>query len=68
MDTPSYEARVNLARQAKQRGPKLSYWDVAKIYEINKDTLRNRATGKLTQHDTLANLHKLTDLEERTII
>jgi len=68
METTSYEARINLALEAIQRDPKLSNRAAAKIYALNKDTLRDRRAGRPVRRDIPANSRKLTDLEEQTII
>jgi hypothetical protein len=68
METLSYEARINLAIEAIKRNPKLKNRAAAKIYNINKDTLRNRRAGQPTRRNIPANSRKLTDLEENTIV
>ena len=68
MATPSYEARMNLALGSLQKDPKLSIRAAAKIYKVNKDTLRYRRDGRPSRRDISANSRKLTDLEESTII
>jgi len=68
MATPSYEARVNLALGAIQMDPDLSIRAAGEIYNVNKNTLRNRRDGKPARRDVPANSRKLTDLEEKTIV
>ena len=68
IETTSYEARINLALNALQRDLKLSNRAVAKIYTVNKDTLRDRHDSQPARRDIPANSCKLTDLEEKTII
>jgi len=68
MVTPSYEARVNLALRARQKIPTLSNRAAAKIYKVNKNTLENRHASQPSRRDIPANLQKLTDLEEITIV
>ena len=68
MATPSYEARVNLALGAIQMDPDLSIRAAGEIYNVIKNTLRNRRDGKPARRDVPANSRKLTDLEEKTIV
>jgi len=68
IETTSYEAKINLVLDAIQRNPKLNNRAAAKIYTVNKDTLRMRRAGILIRYDIPANSRKLTDLEEKTII
>jgi len=68
METTSYEARISLALNALQRDLKLSNRAVAKIYTVNKDTLRDRRAGRPARCDIQPNSRKLTDLEEKTIV
>jgi len=62
------EARLLLALQALQDDKNLSLRKVAKIYDINYTTLFHRRAGRFTRCNIPANLRKLTDLEEKTII
>ena len=64
----SNEARLLLALQALQDDKNLSLRKAAKIYDINHTTLFHRRAGRPARRDILANLRKLTDLEEKTII
>ena len=68
MESISYEARVNLAIEAIQKDEKLSLRAIAKLYNVADRTIRRRLAGIPTRRDIPANLRKLTDLEERTII
>jgi hypothetical protein len=68
MVSPSKEAREILALNALRKNPKLRLSATADIYFIPYNTLRNRRAGRPTRRDIPANLHKLTDLEENTII
>jgi hypothetical protein len=68
METLLYETRINLAIEAIKRNLKLKNRAVVKIYNINKDILWNQRAGQPARRDIPANLYKLTDLEENTII
>ena len=68
MSSASKEARVILALQALQNDTKLSLQAAAKLYNVLVSTFVHRRTGRAIQHDLLANLRKLTDLEEETIV
>ncbi|KAL9567396.1 hypothetical protein ACKAV7_008471 [Fusarium commune] len=68
MSQPSKEARVILALQALQNDPKLSFRRAAQIYEVDRNTLRNRKNGRQSRRDTMANSRKLSKLEEETIL
>jgi len=57
-----------LALKALERDATLKVNTAAKIYKVNRITLTRRRDGKPARCDTPANSHKLTDLEERTII
>ena len=62
------EVRLLLALQALQDDKNLSLRKVAEIYDINYITLFYWRAGWLARRDIPANLRKLTDLEEKTII
>ena len=68
MESTSYEARVILALEAIKNNEKLSVRAAAKIYNISHTTLYQRRRGRSSRRDIPANSHKLTELEERTII
>ncbi|KAM5527654.1 transposase [Fusarium oxysporum f. sp. phaseoli] len=68
MSQPSKEARVILALQALQNDPKLSFRRAAQIYEVDRNTLRNRKNGRQSRRDTVANSRKLLKLEEETVL
>ena len=68
MALPSNEARINLALEALKNDYTLSLRAVAKIYSVSPATLMRRRNGRPTQRDILANLRKLTDLEECMIV
>jgi hypothetical protein len=57
-----------LALNALRNDPKLSNRAAARIYDVNKDTLRDRRDGRPARRDIPANSRKLTDLEEQTIV
>jgi len=64
MENPSKEARILLTLQAIKNNNKLSITAISYYYNVLPSTLYNRRDSKPTQRDTLANLHKLTDLKE----
>ena len=64
----SNEARLLLALQALQDDKNLSLRKAAEIYDVDYTTLFHRRAGRLARRDIPANLRKLTDLEEKTII
>jgi hypothetical protein len=68
MPSTSKEARVILALEAIQNDRNLSLRAAAKLYNIPESTLRSRRAGILVRRDIPANLRKLTDLEEETIV
>ena len=68
MSSASKEARVILALQALQNDTKLSLRAAAKLYNVPVSTLGHRRTGRAVRRDLPANLRKLTDLEEETIV
>ena len=68
MASPSYEARMNLAVEAIRTDKKLKTATAAKLYNVRRETLRDRLAGRPARRDIPANSRKLTDLEESTII
>jgi len=64
----SNEARLLLALQALQDDKNLSLRKVAEIYDVDYTTLFYRRAGWFARRDIPANLRKLTDLEEKTIV
>jgi len=68
MPVSSNEANIILALQALERDKDLSVSRAAEIYEVCDKTLRRRGAGMPARCDIPANSHKLTDLEEKTII
>jgi len=57
-----------LALKALKNSEKLSVLAAANIYNVAETTLRSRRDGWPARCDIPANLRKLTDLEEKTII
>jgi len=68
MDNLPKEARMLLALEALKNSEKLSVLAAANIYNIAETILRSRRDSRPVRCDILANLRKLTDLEEKTII
>jgi len=75
MVIPSYEAKINLTLRALQKNSKLKIRAVAKLYEVDRETLRYRRASRPARRDSRparrdipANSRKLTDLEENTIV
>ena len=68
MDNLLKEARMLLALKALRNGEKLSILAATNIYNIAETILRSRRDGRPVRCDILANLRKLTDLEEKTIV
>jgi hypothetical protein len=62
------ESQIVLALQAMQNDPKLSVRAAGKIYSIDHEKLSRRKRGILSRRDTLANLRKLSDLEESVLV
>ena len=65
---PSNEQQLNLALNAKQKIPYLSFRKAAKIYKVGLNTLSQRQKGRPSKRDTVPKSRKLTDLEEETIV
>jgi hypothetical protein len=57
-----------LALQALQKNPKLSVRRAATIYNVPRTTLGDRKNGLQSRGDIIANLRKLSDLEEQKIV
>ena len=68
MAPPSKEAQLILALDALQKDPKLRPYKAARIYSVPYNTLRDQRAGRPARRDIPANLRKLTDLEEQTIV
>ena len=59
---------MNLAVEAIQKNKKLTKATAAKLYDVRRETLRDRLAGRPARGDIPANSRKLTDLEERAIV
>ncbi len=68
MPATSKEANVILALEALQNDENLTVAAAAKIYNIDRSTLRRRRASKPVRYDIPANLRNLMDLEEQTIV
>ena len=68
MDSLLKESRLTLAIEALKNNPKLTFRCVATIYNVPPITLSARRDSWLIRRDIPINSHKLTDLEEKTII
>jgi len=68
MDNLPKEARMLLALKALKNSEKLSILAATNIYNIAETTLRSWRDGRPVRCDIPANLRKLTDLEEKTIV
>ena len=62
------EARLILALVALWNNSNLSVLVVAKIYNVDRSTLRHRRAARPARRDTTPNSRKLTHLEEEAII
>ncbi len=62
MAATSNEAKLVLALTALQKDPNLKVTAAAKIYSVDRSTLRHRRAGRLARRDIPANSRKLTDL------
>ena len=68
MPATSKEACIILALEALENDRDLKVATAAKIYNVDRSTLRRRRAGKPTRRDIPANSRNLTDLEEQTIV
>jgi len=68
MPFTSKEDMIVLALKAFERDVILKVNTAAKIYGVDRMTLTRRRDGKPVRCDILANLRKLTNLEEKTIV
>ena len=68
IDSLLVESRITLALDALKKTLKLSLRDIAQIYHILPLTLSDRRASRPIRRDIPANLRKLTDLEEQTIV
>ena len=62
------EANLILAFKALQNDLKLKLYKASEIYSVPYATLYDRRAGRPARRDVPANLRKLTDLKEKTII
>jgi hypothetical protein len=62
------EGRILLALDDIKNGRIKSLREAAKLYDIPRQTLSRRANGIVSRVDTRANSHKLTQLEEDSLI
>ena len=68
MPATSKEAHIILALEALANDKNLSVAAAAKIYNVDRSTLRHRRAGRPARRDIPANSRILTDLEEKTIV
>ena len=68
MSPPSKDARINLALEALQNDGKLKLEAVAKLYNVPASTLRDRRAGRPVRRDTMPNLRRLINSEEKAIV
>jgi len=68
MPATSKEAFIILALRALENDKDLKVATAAKIYNVDRSTLRRRRAGKPARCDIPANSRSLTDLEEQTIV
>jgi hypothetical protein len=62
------EGNILLALQAIQKGHVKSLRAAAKLYDVSFSTLQARYTGRPSRVDIRANGHKLTQLEEDSLV
>lgn len=68
MSSSSYEARINLALDAIQNGPKLSIKAAVKHYDVRRTTLQDQLAGQPTRRDTTPNSRRLISSEDQAIV
>jgi len=68
MPSTSKEDIIVLALKALERDAILKVNTIVKIYGVDRMTLTRRRNSKPVRCDIPANLRKLTDLEEKTIV
>ncbi len=68
MPATSKEAYIILALEALKNDRDLKVTTAAKLYHVDRSTLRRRRAGRPARRDTQANSRCLTDLEEQTIV
>ena len=66
--SPEQEGKVLLALQGFQKGQFRSLYAAATRFGVSYTTLRNRARGRTSRVDIRANNHKLTQLEEDSLV
>ena len=62
------EAKITLALQAYNNDPKLSLRRASKLYQVKYTTLHCRLNGVQARANTIPNLRKLSNLEEKVVI
>jgi hypothetical protein len=62
------EGRILLALDDIKNGRIKSIYGAAKLYDLPRSTLGERAKGVIARVDTRANSHKLTQLEEDSLV
>ena len=62
------EARITLALQAYNNDPKLSLRRASKLYQVKYTTLHCWLNGVQARANTIPNLRKLSNLEEKVVI
>ncbi|KAI9035871.1 uncharacterized protein KD926_002803 [Aspergillus affinis] len=65
---PSKESRIQMAISAYRKGQIKSILRAAQVFAIPESTLRDRLNGATPRSETRANSHKLTQLEEETLL
>ena len=68
MVSPSNDNQLQLALQAFERDPQLSIRELARFYNILRTILSTRINGRSICVATIANLRKLTVLEEEVVV
>ncbi|RJE17622.1 Pogo transposable element [Aspergillus sclerotialis] len=66
--SPEQEGKILLALQGFEKGQFRSLYAAAETFGVSYTTLRNRARGRTSRVDTRANSHKLTQLEEDSLV
>ncbi len=68
MASTSNECQLQLALQAFEKDLQLSVREAVRLYNIPHSTLSTRINGVFTRATTMANLQKLTALEEEVVV
>ena len=68
MESSSDKSRIILALKALENRKGVSIRSIAKTYSVPEATLYYRYTGRQLRCDIIANLRKLTNLEESVLI